>query len=146
MSKSHEFTSSVDEAGRLDPQIAGLIRRYLLTMPGKVVRVNLKEVKRAKTLSQLGYYHAVVLPVITEVLRHHGNEATDDDAHEFVKEHIAKSTMVRSLVLVDKATGEVHRKSIVRSMADTDVGEMSEIIEKCIAFAGQEGFDVPPPT
>ena len=93
--------------------------------------VIVKPYKKSKTLEQLGYYFAVVVPTVSA-----WQGLVKDDADLFLREKCAKPRYLEIL-------GETF--VIKASIAKMKVDEMSQYIDDCINFLGSHGEAVPPP-
>ena len=120
-------------------------KRELLGELGKLRglwRLTAAERKRRRTLSQNAYYHGPLLGAFLAASLENGNVMTHDDCHEWLK---AKFLTVKG-VAVNRQTGETSEQDYVKSTTQLSVAEMSEYIEKCIAWIGEFfGVAVPSP-
>lgn len=92
-----------------------------------------------KTQQQLGYYYGVILHEFHLWAKEQGNDWQQQQCHEYLK------SLFLTEPLIDKRTGEIVRE-VVRSLADLAIDEMSEYIERCIAYLATEcNVIVPPP-
>ena len=93
--------------------------------------ITIKPYKKNKTLEQLGYYWAGVVPVCMEW---HGLVKADADI--FLKEMCA-------IPRVMMVMGEVYE--VRATIAKMKIKEMSQYIDGCVNFLGSHGQYVPPP-
>jgi hypothetical protein len=98
-----------------------------------------RAVKEAKTAKQIRYYYGLVIPAICNGLKDAGyNGITEIDVHQFLKDRFYYKEVL------NENTGELLKFS--RTLAESDINEMSEFIDNCIRFA-EDALDiiVPPP-
>ena len=109
-------------------------QRYLAKLKeGQRVTVTIKAVLPSKTLEQLGYYYAVVLPVVTKQLVEYGFECYGVPINEKMTDDILKNYCAYF-------DGKVWDK------ADMDIKQASIFITNCINWAnGTLGCQIPEP-
>ena len=106
--------------------------------------VTVKRERAGKSQLQLGYYHALVLPMIVE------EQCGDPDDQEQTRQtHLelkARFLPPQRFEFVDKDTGEVFQRDMVPSLADLNTKEMADFTEKVVLWAAEFlGLVVPPP-
>ena len=120
------------------------IKRIAATFgkPGQVVEIKgeLTKIVPGKSNAQLGYYHAVVLPIGTLAFKEAGyTTITELEVHQHLKD------MFLFTAVENEQTGDLIK--IVKSMGDCTVEEVSRYITDCIDFIQSVlSFEVPPPT
>jgi hypothetical protein len=131
-----------------DMQRARLVR-HIESLKGRGLhRVEIRRVRNQRSLQQLGYYFAVVMPYAAKGLRDAWGEDVDSlGAHEFFKAEFL-SHVFADIPVVNRKTGELMGKRRPHtSTSDLDVGEFSAYLEKVIRFCGEQlGIEVPPAT
>lgn len=128
------FEATLDEKGGLLPANGMVIRARLAKWAKRRVFVIVEKDRQAKTNPQLGYYHAVVLPILAE-------EIGDDEAElhkDLKREYFPKRRRVSRL------TGEEVNEP-VESLADATKDEMSEFLTKVLEQAAKIGCYIPAP-
>lgn len=93
--------------------------------------ITIKPYKKNKTLEQLGYYWAVIVPVCME-----WQGLVKGDADIWLKEKCAIPRVIEVM-------GEVFE--VRASIAKMKIKEMSKYIDDCVNFLGSHGQYVPPP-
>lgn len=125
--------------------VAGYALAKMLVDDGKAVRVAVGEDEEPKTLKQLRFLHGPVLEQISEQVRVEGQRFVKDVWKQHLKALFIpdRFDMVRGLVL-DTATGKFRlaKRATPRkrdkSLSDLSVKQMSEFIEKVLAYAATE--------
>lgn len=100
---------------------------------GQRVVETIKQDLPAKTLEQLGYYYAVILPIVTQQLIEDGHECFGVPINEDMADDVLKEFCARF-------DGKIVNK------ADMDIQQASIFITNCIAWAnGALGCQIPEP-
>lgn len=111
-----------------------LRRKYLGKFKeGQMVVETIKKECPSKTLEQLGYYYAVILPVTTQQLIEDGFEVYGVPINEAMTDDILKNYCARF-------------EGAIINKADMDIQQASQFISNCIAWAnGALGCQIPEP-
>lgn len=110
---------------------------------GRAVKVSVRSVA-TKTLPQLGYYHAVVVPTVQEGMREHGNIMSRQEVDQFLTERFFYKIKTISWVSNGAEFFAQMRKPRSKSGATQD--EFSDFLEKCCTFSREElGKPIPLP-
>jgi hypothetical protein len=136
VSRGVEFTATV-ESGRLPQAVGRQIAALLRTLDGKQVVISLRERKRRRSLNQNDYFHGVVLPIVWQFFREHGNDVDLEETKTYLKEHVGK---LFRLVLVDGK-----RMPVLRSTASLSVQEWEVWMEQIRAWGAGVGCNIPLP-
>ena len=112
--------------------------RACRAVDGRKVVVTLEEAKKRRSNNQNAYMWGVVIPVITEMLRDFGNNVSPEETHEFLKVHVGK--LIKEVTSMD---GKIRR--IPGTTTTLSTLEMENYLEKCRAFAAENGCVVPLP-
>ena len=111
---------------------------------GRVVKVTVKSVA-TKTLEQLGYYYAVVLPAIQQELRRQGNEMSLAEINQMLNEMFFYKVKTVSWVGKD-GTQYVHQLKQKRSKSGATKDEFAYYLDQVIRWAQVDlGVEIPLP-
>lgn len=114
-----------------------LYSEQMAELEGKEFVETIKEVYQKPSVGQYGYYRGAILPFChqSEMFRHFD---TKDDIHTlfFAKKYLSYTKMV---VLPN----EKYEVQDTRSLADLDMKEMGEFIDRVIAWCYENGIKVP---
>ena len=104
---------------------------------GCKVKLTIEKIYPKKTNKQTAYYFAVVIPFCIQGIDETWGEAyTEQQAHIMLKENFLYTTKV------NESTGEIIK--LPKSLADCDILEAIEYIDKCVAFIAEWfGIEVP---
>lgn len=137
MSQTTDFHGKViggyPEASAWRPLLA-LLRR----LEGQQVSITVRLRKKPRSIKQNKYYFGCVVPLVCEFMRDFGNEIGEDEAHEYLKEHVGK------LVKVVISPSGV-RSRIVRSSADLSSSEWEDYMQNIRKWAADFGLFIPLP-
>lgn len=112
-----------------------LRQKYLKKLKeGQMVVETIKSDCPAKTLEQLGYYYAVILPIVTQQLIEDGHECFGVPINEDMTDDVLKNFCARF-------DGKIINK------ADMNIQQASIFITNCINWANRAlGCQIPEPT
>jgi hypothetical protein len=123
-----EFLVRVKPDGTIPRKVSEAIRDKLRASVGKEIAIVVGEWKPPRSNKQNAYFFGVVVKRIHKVFVHHGNELTQDQVKEFLKEYVGMLTDV--LILPNG-----QKRNIVRSTTSLDVAEWEVFMERCRAWA-----------
>jgi hypothetical protein len=108
------------------------------------VSLTVKRERAAKSTLQLGYYNALVLPMIVE---HICGDAEDEEQtrqlHTWLK---SKFLAPVKQEITDQETGEIREVELVASLADANTKEMTDFVDRVRQWAGEfHGLTIPDP-
>lgn len=110
---------------------------------GRAVRVSIRSMA-TKTKRQLGYYRKVVLPIIQEGMREHGNRLSLDEVNQFLNERFF--CHIKTISWVRNGAEFFAQIRTPRSKSGATRDEMSQFIDDCREFASVElGKYIPDP-
>lgn len=114
-----------------------LYDQQMIALEGKEFVEIIKELHEKPTLSQYGYYRGGILPFChqSEYFKHFD---TKDDIHSlfFAKKYLSYTKLVA-------LPNEQYEEKDTRSLADLDKSEMSEFIDRVIAWCYENNIHVP---
>jgi hypothetical protein len=110
---------------------------YIKNQRGTIT-IEVTHPRSRKTNAQMAYLYGVVYPRVSPMLAEFSGEAHDvHRTHLFLKDKFLRR------LIVNRDTG-VELGFFTPSLADLDVAECSEYIEKIILFAAENGTEIPP--
>lgn len=124
--------------GLLPPDVGRALRALLKGLDGKWVVLSVREKKRPSSLPQKKYYFSVIVPLVTALLREHGNDVDEEETHLYLKAEVGRLKKV-----VTDPSGV--RKTTVQSVAKLTTEEMEGYLERVRAWAAENGLQVPRP-
>lgn len=71
--------------GRLPSQSSEAIRKFLEKLEGKQIEINIKQVRKTRSLDQNAYYHKVIVGMVRDALEELGHELSHLECHEWLK-------------------------------------------------------------
>lgn len=104
---------------------------------GLQVKVEIKSTKPLKTLPQLGYWHAVIIPSFQAKFREDGDKMSRGEVHYWLKMELYYEEIISPLS--DKI---IRRPKSFVGISET---RMSEVIEDAIRLAATLGLEIPEP-
>lgn len=105
--------------------------------------LTLSKTVAGKTNEQLGYFHAVVVPVVYKQMKDDGNDNINFMVHDKLKTIAMTEETVVSLL---KQVWATSKGCEVKSKADMNIEEASELIDVSIMWAERYlGCQIPPP-
>lgn len=91
----------------------------------------MKRCRQQRSLSQLGYYWAVVLPAVAKGINEAwGDDLDADKAHRFCGDRFLKREVI------DRSTGEV-KGEFIRHTGELDTAEFAAYLDQIILFAAE---------
>lgn len=112
-----EGTIKIDDYGTPDVLEKAYWKQFCHDHKGKRCEVVVKPIsKKSDPLRR--YYFGVVVEMIRQVLRHHGNQFTKDDTHDFLK--LVAPSMKREVVLPTGEVVESYASIADKSFTNTD--------------------------
>lgn len=134
---SQSFIYKVQDNGRLPDVARWDVANFISQFPGKMLRVELSLYRKRRSDAQNAYYHAVVVPAVTRMLRDFGNEVNEFETHEYLKHNVMK--------LGRMVTGPDGPALLPGSTSDVPAEEWSEKMEMVRSWAAQHGTQIPLP-
>lgn len=102
---------------------------------GLQVNLEIKSTRELRTLSQLGYYWAVIIPTIQAYFRDSGQKMSQTEVHYFLKLEFYYEEIISPI------TDRVIREP--KSLVGISIDRMSEFINDIIIWAAGIGLDIP---
>lgn len=132
-----DFIGTIGEGGKFTrgKEINAILQKHI----GLKIKVTIEKAKKLRSTAQNNYYWGTVVPAIQSLLNHHGNDMDEEQTHYFLKEEV----MRLSKNVIIPSTGEV--KKVVGSTAILSTSQFIECIERCKAFAAENGVIIPEP-
>ena len=110
---------------------------------GRAVRVSVRSIA-TKTKKQLAYYRSVVLPIIQEGMREHGNRLSLEEVNQFLNERFFYH--IKTISWVRNGAEFFAQIRTTRSKSGATINEMSQFIDDCREFSLEElGRPIPDP-
>jgi putative NADPH-quinone reductase len=129
------------QKGKIPRPVSEAIGALFKNQPdGKLVEITLREYFPKRSLQQNRYYWKVIVGAIREYYNAMGNNLSDDDIHEHIKQNICKGIFVRRIEL---SNGDF--ETFVRSSRTLNTREWEDMAETCRAWAAERGIDIPEP-
>ena len=132
--KEYKFPSK----GHLEDVTIKAINGELVGTEGKWICLTVGLAKKPRGNKQNRYYWGVVVKLVTQMFRKHGNYVDENDVHEFLKLRVGK--LAQNVVM---PTGEVIKS--LGSSAKLSTVEFSDYCERIRAWAAQYGCNIPLP-
>jgi len=108
-------------------------------IPGDKMLVGVKPLRQKKTPSQLGYLHGVVIPAILKEMGFENSKKNHDDFYLKMRDRFG--------VVEVRVGANGEEMTFSKSMEDSDVQQMSQLIDGTIRWAGDFlNLQVPLPT
>lgn len=127
-------------AGRIPVEASRAFGEAIRRMDGKEVVISLGKHVKKRSSPQNAYYWAVVVKICHEIFVDAGNDVEPEDVHRFLKEFVGGS--IFAMVV---CTPDGKRRTIIRSSTDLDTREMEDFLERCRAWAAENGREIPLP-
>lgn len=134
-SESIVFTGRIDEKGKVHPDEANRTRGRLAKWKGRRVTVTVRRYVKSKTSAQLGYYFMEDPPGVL----HCWADYTGYDPDEMHVE--LKRAFLAPVLVLSRLTGEERME--LPSLADLDVEQMSNFLERVLREGRQRGIEFP---
>ena len=112
---------------------------FMRQREGRQVRVVLSENAKKRSCKQNAFYWGQVVAPVLDLFLEWGNEADEDDVHEFLKERFCSSPKI--LMLQDGK-----RAPVLKSTTKLTTLEFSDYVEKIRAWAAQYDTQIPLPS
>jgi len=129
-----EFKQSAKvKDGKLIPDAPGAWRVGMTELEGKPVIVTVRQPKREKTLSQLGYYRGFVLPFFIEQWSR--ERRYPYNLPPYGAEHIHGLLVEKTIGYQEEPGGAVFGKPERKRTAESDTVEMGKLIDGCRQLA-----------
>jgi len=122
----YQHLGFVNQQEKFIPDNLELFKQAFKNMVGKRVAVTVERETKHRTLSQQGYYRAVVVPITALGLGY-----TDDEMHDVFR---------MQFLSVQKG-----KYITCRSTTELSTVEFAEYVDKCIMLAAENGVPIPPP-
>jgi hypothetical protein len=112
----------------------------IISLEGKQFVEEIKEKHHSVTQNQYGYYRGAILPTChkSEMFKHF-------DTKDSIHENLFAPMFLSYIVMVKLPDRKPYEQTKVRSLADLSKDEMSEFIERVIAWCENEGISIPSP-
>lgn len=134
----HQFIAEIQKDGHLPPKDRLAIAELLGKFPGKKLRIEISMHRKRRTDAQNAYYFAVVIPVVTRMLRDFGNDVNEIDTHEYLKLNVMK---LGKMVMGPNNVPQL----LPGSSTEIPIDEWSDKMEMIRAWAAKEGTTIPLP-
>lgn len=83
---------AVGMGGALPAPVSAEIRVMLKNLEGQIVKITITKQVRRRSMKQNGYYWSVVVPAVVELFADNGTVISDDDAHDYLRQHVGGIT------------------------------------------------------
>lgn len=121
------------EASAWRPMLA-MLRQF----EGQWVSITVRVRRKRRSLKQNRFYFGVILPLAAEFMRDLGNDMDDEEAHNWLKEHVGK--LVKN---VESPSGV--RTRTIRSSRDLTTAEWEDYMQRIRAWAAEFDLMLPLP-
>jgi len=123
---------AVGMGGALPAPVSAEIRVTLKNLEGQIVKITITKQVRRRSMKQNGYYWSAVIPAIVELFAEHGTIASDDDVHDYLRQHVGGVTKH-----IASPTGDL--VSIPASTTELSTMEFEQYLDAIRAWAMQFG-------
>lgn len=135
--KAREFIAPVLN-GKIPAAVSQEIAEIIRAFEGKALAIKVSVAGKKRSLSQNAFYWGAVLPAVHEMFTAAGNDVSEPEVHEYLKEHVGK--MVKGI------TGPDGRRSfVVRSSTELTTTEWETFMDQIRAWAAPLGAEIPFP-
>lgn len=139
MKDALELTCQVS-GGRIPLEVSRAVAEALRRLDGRRVDISVRKHVNKRSTNQNAYYFGVVVKLCHEMFVEAGNDVTPEDVHQYLKEYVGGS-----IFAVVVCTPDGKRRTIIRSSTTLDTQEFEDYLERCRAWAAENGCIIPLP-
>lgn len=137
--KPAKFTCDVGPDGIIaTPGVYAMMRTVFVRFAGERIKITIERYRELRSLKQNAYHWAVVIPCIRKIMIRAGNDWTDLQIHEWLKQHVGG--LVKVIHNLDGSESEI----VLPSKELTTV-QWERFMERIRQWADELGYHIPLP-